>query len=82
MDVAFSWKTRRIEQPMEELFARQKFKGYGKKGVSGFWKLGRETISLVASSAAVGDVVSLSCFNHMNVSNRKIENLISGVVAV
>ena len=72
----------RIEQPMAESFARKKFKGHGKKDASGFWTRGREITSLVALSVGEGDVVFLSCFDHVNVSNQKIEYLISGVVAV
>lgn len=44
-------------QPMAESFARQKFKGHGKKGVSGFWKRGSEITLLVASSVEVADTV-------------------------
>ena len=65
---------------MAESFARRKFKGHGKKDVSGFWRRGRGITSLVASSAAVGDVVFSSCFDRVIVSNQKIEYLISGVV--
>ena len=67
---------------MAESFVRRKFKGHGKKGVSGFWKRGREITSLVASSVGAGDLAFLNCFGRVIVSNQKIECLISGVVEV
>ena len=50
---------------MAESFARQKFKGRGKKDVSGFWKRGREITLLVASSVEVADAALLRCFSLM-----------------
>lgn len=66
-------KTTRIGQPMAELFAQKKSKGHGKKGVFGFSRREKEITSLVTSNVGVGDVVFLSCFVPVNVSNLRIE---------
>ena len=60
--------TTRTEPPMAESFARKKFRGHGKRVVSGFWKRGKEITSLVALNAGVGDVVFLNCFGRVNAS--------------
>lgn len=58
---------------MAELFAQKKYREHGKKGGFGFLIREKEITSLVASSVGVGDVVFLSCFVPVNVSNLRIE---------
>ena len=61
-------KTTRTEQPMAELFAQKKFRGHGKKGVSGFLRPEKEITSLVASNVGADDKVFVSCFVGVSVS--------------
>lgn len=51
----------------------EKYREHGKKGGFGFLRREKEITSLVASSVGVGDVVFLSCFVPVNVSNLRIE---------
>jgi hypothetical protein len=60
---------------MAESSAQKKFRGPGKRGVSGFWKRGKEITLLVASSVGAGDGVFLNCFVPVNVSNLRIDVL-------
>ncbi len=65
-------------QQMEAFFEQEKFRGHGKKGVTGFLNLKAATTSSAAFCEILGGAVFASCFGQVNVAEGQTQQHFSG----